>query len=152
MIVTLTILIDGIYHKHYHDHDEHFWMHYRDRFVITDYHSLFQNSNMSLHTNMDYIIVYMILIISVWDSLFSWYRYYSTLFISVKFYHAPTQRVVKLFIVYGIPYCALFIAQIHFYYWLFPFVVLMHILFNTYCTWKFAQLLLNSYRQSIGYS
>eukprot|EP01083_Nonionella_stella_P038405 104491_1 len=96
-----------------------------------------------------WLIVYGILILSVWDSFFSWYRYYSTLFISTYFRHVETTIVLKYFMAYGAPYILLFIIQIHFFYYLFPLVLLVHLIFNCWCTWRFACVLIESYHDSI---
>ncbi len=87
---------------------------------------------------------------SLWDSLFAFFRYYSTAFIATRFFHVTTARVCTKFSFYAIPYCVLFIVAIHCYYYLYIFILISHCAFNHYCTWKYSVLLIDSYQQSTG--
>lgn len=140
-------MINLLYYGDYQDHDTKFWLN------IYPVNNIMKNNNsITINHYMDWIFIYGLLILSIWESLFSWYRYYTTRYISKRFNHASTSLVIKYFILYLIPFIIMFILNIHFYYWLFPMVIITHLLFNVYCNWKFCQILVYSYKQSTGYN
>eukprot|EP01084_Bolivina_argentea_P011840 22166_1 len=65
---------------------------------------------------LDYIIIYGILILCLWASLFSFYRYLSTLNSATKLQSLSTKKLFKKFTIYAIIFCIIFIIQIHLYY------------------------------------
>lgn len=96
---------------------------------------------------IDWIIMYFMIILSLWDSLFSFYRYYTTYYCAKKFYLLSTKTILKYFSVYAIPYLIIYLLQIHFYYFLYPLLILSHIIVNIWCNWMFAKILIDSTMQ-----
>eukprot|EP01084_Bolivina_argentea_P319804 554733_1 len=95
---------------------------------------------------MDYILMYGIMISSVWVSLFSFYRYYTTLKATTKLVDkVSTKKILSKFAVYAVIFCILFILQIHVWYLLWYYIVLFFV-FNVYCTYKFAAMLIKQYK------
>ena len=146
LLIMLTILIIIKQILFMNDNDNNNSIHKYEYYTNTKI--FFQQHSMSTYYIIDWIICYGILIVSVWESLFSFYRYYTTLFISSRFFQAPIKEIFKYFICYAIPFCILFTLQMHVYYFLFPIIILMHWTFNIFSTWKFAQILVASYRES----
>ena len=152
MILTSLILTNLLYYGNYRDHDDYFWSNLVKIINSDARYPFLSLSKIYMYHYMDWILMYGLLVLSSWDSLFSWYRYYTTRYISQTFQQPPTGWIAKYFMLYLIPYSATFVIQIHFYYWLFPLVILTHLIFNVYFTWQFAEILLDSYKQSTGYS
>jgi len=100
--------------------------------------------------HVDFLTLYATLILSLWDALFAFYRFYTTYVISTRFEEASAANLVIYFLAYAIPYSVLFIITIHVYYWLFPLLIILHFAYNTYCTWKFSHILITSYAMSTG--
>eukprot|EP01084_Bolivina_argentea_P048280 88972_1 len=91
---------------------------------------------------LDHILIYGIMISNLWESLFSFFRYYSTVWSTTNNTIISTKKVVKKFVIYyGIIFCILFLMEIHVWWTLFPVVVILHFVFNFYCTSKFASIL-----------
>eukprot|EP01083_Nonionella_stella_P189100 698588_1 len=90
-----------------------------------------------------------IMLVSCWESLFSFYRYYTT-YQAIKTRPISSCRVIKRFLFYGIIYCTVFVVEIVVYYYTFLLVVLLHLCFNVYCTWKFAGFLIEEYKRFIS--
>lgn len=93
---------------------------------------------------IDWIIMYCMIILSLWDSLFSFYRYYTTMYCAKKFILLSTKTIIKYFSIYAIPYCIIYLLQIHIYYFLWPVLILLHTVMNTWCNWMFAKILIDS--------
>ena len=93
---------------------------------------------------IDWIIMYCMIILSLWDSLFSFYRYYTTMYCAKKFVLLSTKTIIKYFSIYAIPYCIIYLLQIHIYYFLFPLLIISHTIINTWCNWMFAKILIDS--------
>eukprot|EP01084_Bolivina_argentea_P017619 32876_1 len=116
------------------------------------HHSIFELQQMqtaSIHPLgiyiCDFIIIYGILILSIWSSLFSFYRYYTTYLSTHQFTSISTHDVLLRFSVFAIPFAILFIIEIHLYFWLWPMVVALYCGFNWYCSWKFASILIKQF-------
>eukprot|EP01084_Bolivina_argentea_P138408 243669_1 len=110
-------------------------------------------SNNTIHMThiTDWILVYCIPIISLWESLFSFYRFYLTYSTSKSLTAQPTMlRVFLIFSMYMITYSAFYVAFIHYNYWFFPFIILIHFSFNTFCTFQFAAILIKSCQSFIS--
>ena len=100
---------------------------------------------------LDYVLIYGIMILSVWESSFSFFRFYTTVYCSINFYSIPTNKVlIKFVLYYGIAFCLLCMFQIHVYYGIFPVIIIMHIGFNFYCNIRFSNTLTEQYRKFIG--
>ena len=85
----------------------------------------------------DFILIYGIMVLALWESLFSFYRYYTTMH-SLKSLEVPSAiHVLAVFSIYAVVFMVIFLATMHLYYFIFPLVILCHFLFNMYCTWKF---------------
>ena len=92
----------------------------------------------------DYVLLYSMLTITVWDSLFSFYRYLTTAFCSHHFELLSMKNVLKYFSLYAIPYFILYLLQIHIYYWLYPLLIFSHFVLNIWSNWMFAKILIES--------
>eukprot|EP01084_Bolivina_argentea_P311869 539882_1 len=87
----------------------------------------------------NYILSYGIMLLSIWDSLFAFYRSYSTYKTSTFSLLVSTTQILKLFSIYAIPFCVLYTIQINFFYWLFPPLIFMKLCFSICCHCKFVQ-------------
>eukprot|EP01084_Bolivina_argentea_P270019 459040_1 len=85
---------------------------------------------------LDLFLIFGIMFLSTWESLFSFYRYYTTYKSAKKFQNVDTKSVIKKFILYyGLIYCILFTIEIFVYYYTFVIVIIIHLTFNIICTW-----------------
>eukprot|EP01084_Bolivina_argentea_P275795 470440_1 len=112
----------------------------------------FNASNISLMAHnkydiIDWILTYSMIILSIWDSLFSFYRYYTTMYCAVNFSLVSIKTTIKYFSVYAIPYFIIYILQIHIYYYLYPILILSHGIMNFWSTWMFSKILIDSTMQ-----
>ena len=96
----------------------------------------------------DYILIYGVMVLSLWDSLFSFYRHFTTMRTLRALEVPTTSKVLRLFSIYAVIFTLLFLSTVHLYYFLFPVVVLCHFLFNLYCTWTFSAALITKYSAS----
>mmetsp|Transcript_56027 Transcript_56027/g.93368 ORF Transcript_56027/g.93368 Transcript_56027/m.93368 type:complete len:926 (-) Transcript_56027:42-2819(-) len=104
------------------------------------YDTRYQSGNNAL----DWILMYAVVMLSMWDSLFSFYRYFTTLYSSTKFETLSLSGVVRYYCVYAMPFLALYLCQIHVYYLLFPVLIVAHLSLNCWCNWKFASILIDT--------
>eukprot|EP01084_Bolivina_argentea_P096144 172851_1 len=96
---------------------------------------------------LDLFLIFGIMFLSIWESLFSWYRYYTTYKSAKQMRETETKSVIKKFILYyGLIYSVLFLIEIFMYYYTFLIVVIMHLTFNIMCTWKFSEVLVEQYK------
>eukprot|EP01084_Bolivina_argentea_P052268 96006_1 len=93
----------------------------------------------------EYILCYSVMLLLLWESLFSFYKYYTTLFVVLHCKIASTKAVTMRFMIYVIIFSICFNLQIHFYYYLWPILLALHFIFNTYCTFKFSSILITKY-------
>eukprot|EP01084_Bolivina_argentea_P007840 14716_1 len=61
-----------------------------------------------------------------------------------------TRKLFSKFRVFAFIFCVLFILQIHLWYWIFPVIIVLFCVFNFYCTFKFAAMLIKQYKLFIG--
>lgn len=99
---------------------------------------------------LDVILIYSIMLLSIWESFFSWYRYYTTLDATTLFERPSIWNVFQKFSIYMIIFIASFLCEVHATYFIFPIVIILYTAFNTYCTLKFASLLIGRYRLFIS--
>eukprot|EP01084_Bolivina_argentea_P017017 31778_1 len=92
---------------------------------------------------MDYIVIYSIMLSCVWQSSFSFYRYYTMFFATKQLTTISTKKVMKTFLIYAITFCIIFSLQIHLSFWIFPIIILLFFGFNTYCCYSFSAMLLD---------
>eukprot|EP01083_Nonionella_stella_P088013 245038_1 len=97
---------------------------------------------------MDYVLVCVILIVSIWVSLFSYYRYHTTL-MSITLQSVSSRELLYKFPVYAVPFGLLFLFQIYVFYWIFPLVVIIFGAFNIYCTYHASAMLIQQYKSFI---
>ena len=94
----------------------------------------------------DSILVYNILIVSLWESFAYFYRYYSTSYCSKHLVFVPFKRLFRKYCKrYLIWYSIVFILIIHIFYYLSPLLIIINIGFNVFCTNKFIGLILKQY-------
>eukprot|EP01084_Bolivina_argentea_P268539 456143_1 len=113
-------------------------------FPINELHSI------DVNIWFDYIIIYGIMIASIWQSLFNFYRYYTTFLNTKDFQDIAISSILYKFSGFAIIFAILFMAQIHFYYWLFPLVLGLYFGLNWYCSWKFSSVLISRYKLFIA--
>eukprot|EP01084_Bolivina_argentea_P145816 255487_1 len=91
------------------------------------FNHIFHTSSINLSSYIDWIIYILIIFAMIWESLFGYYRYYTTIS-SAKFCSSLTfMDVFKHFVAYSIVYTILFIIQTQIYYFLFPFIILIYL-------------------------
>eukprot|EP01084_Bolivina_argentea_P302675 522483_1 len=93
----------------------------------------------------DYIIIYGMMIISVWESSFSFCRYFTTKMATTTCRLVSTNYILKRFILYIILYAFLFSICMHVTHGLWPAVVALHCTFNMYCICSNAKRLIERY-------
>eukprot|EP01083_Nonionella_stella_P165984 553645_1 len=101
---------------------------------------------------MHYPLIYIMLILSIWVSLFSFYRYYTTLVSIVHLTSVSTRDLFQRFSLYAAVFAVLFVIQIHVLYWLFPLVICMFGAFNLYCTYRANAMLIQQYRRFLEHT
>ena len=96
---------------------------------------------------IDWIIVYNLILIACWESLFNFYRYFTTKY-AAKYCYPPSGTVVfKNFSVYLVIFVVLCVAQIHIIYMVFPLVIGMYLGYNIFCTYSFSAIFISQYHQ-----
>eukprot|EP01083_Nonionella_stella_P071074 190656_1 len=101
---------------------------------------------------MDCIMLYLIMIMSLIESLFNFYRFYTTLLTSKYLKLTTLSDVIKRYTIYILIFATLYGVTVHLYFWILPLVILLHLGFGIYCNWKFASILIMSYTNFIGLS
>eukprot|EP01083_Nonionella_stella_P163035 535761_1 len=94
----------------------------------------------------DYILIHSAMCLFIWESLFSFYKYYTTNVIVRKYQIVSTQAIASRFMIYAVTFAVLFAGQMHFYYYLWPLLFLLHAIFNLVCTLMFSSMLIAKYR------
>eukprot|EP01083_Nonionella_stella_P065326 171057_1 len=92
---------------------------------------------------MDYILIYAVMIISVWNSFFLCYIHYLTLSSLNELKIISTRKILSIFSMYGVVFCMTFVAQIHFYYWVYPLSIIYSFATNLYWAKRFSSLLMS---------
>ena len=106
--------------------------------------NIFENMKMN---NNDYVIIYGLLILSLWETLFFYHRYYSTKYCAKYLGFVSLKRVLyKFSYKYFIWFVGLYIMQMYYYYYLFPLLLVFNTLFNIYCTKRFVMTLKKQYK------
>eukprot|EP01084_Bolivina_argentea_P119931 212623_1 len=104
-----------------------------------------QNNN-TIIPILNYILVYQVLIISIWESSFTFVRYYATRG-TTQFYHKmKDMQIYKRFCIYIIIFSILYLFQIHIYYYILPIITIMNVSFNMYYNYQFGAILLKQYK------
>eukprot|EP01083_Nonionella_stella_P018273 50963_1 len=104
------------------------------------------NGIRNLNTIYDYTIIYGVMLLSIWESLFSFWRYdttYKTIIYLCE--ETSSKSVFQKFVIYALLFCALFGIQIHLYYFIFPLILCLNLVFNVYCNTAFSALLINKF-------
>lgn len=99
---------------------------------------------------LDWIIIYSALIISLSESWFNFYRYYTmtqTISTLEKTEDLSYRKFNAAIASYGTIFTMLFIICIHFWYWLLIFIVGCHLIFNVYCVGGYFKALYKQYRR-----
>ena len=148
--------IQYLIHEHHHHHQSggyellHLLAHNLSSMHASKAHTFEMNEHLNYYGSMDWILAYCIMILSVWESLFNFYRFYTTMYAAKYFYTLETKQVLQKYAVYASIYCLIFLICIHAYYWLFPLVVGCHFFFNVFCTMQFAHILIVQYGHIIS--
>ena len=140
IILSLVVIMDGIVID-----QNPFLFNYP---IISNHDNSFTNFHSLTTQNifMDYICIYGVMILSIWESLFSFFRYYSTYKTAIEIVNISTTEIFKKYSIYIVIFSVLFIIQIHLYFWAFIPLILFSVIFNLYCNWKFAAILVEKYK------
>lgn len=95
---------------------------------------------------MDYALMMALIL---WESLLNWYRFYSTKFMSLKLVKPPYHKIFALYFLYMLLFLTLCVAQIYMVFLLFPVVIMVHVLLNSYCCYGFMTVLRGQYRHYV---
>eukprot|EP01083_Nonionella_stella_P069760 186172_1 len=94
-----------------------------------------------------YVLIYSVMILALWESLFAFSRYYSTYQVAIKVrLHVSTRSMLKKFSIYVFIFTLTYAAHVHFEYWFCIILILFHAIFNLYCNWKFIAILVEQYK------
>lgn len=88
--------------------------------------------------------------LSLWESLFNFYSFYSTFYASKKMQILPPAHIMLRFLAFALPFLLVLVAQIHFEHHLFPLVIALDSLFNAACVWLFGHILIVQCRFVMG--
>eukprot|EP01084_Bolivina_argentea_P283552 485665_1 len=99
---------------------------------------------------IDWLIVHSLIFLSIWESLFNFHRFYTTYFASKKMTLLSSKEIIFKFSIFVIPYVALFLLQIHLWYYFNIFVILLYLIFNVINVWLFGHILIVQYRFVMG--
>ena len=93
----------------------------------------------------DFILVFSVMLINLFESLLSFHRYYLTSMSTQFFKLINALSVFPKFAYYALPFTILYIISMLIYFWCFPLVILLHAVANMYWDWKFASILITKY-------
>ena len=93
-----------------------------------------------------WIICYGIILSSLFESFLSFHRYCTLRQYTHHNHHRiGTKHIVQKFAWFASCYLMLFVLELHFIYWLFPFILILYISFNLFWQYRFIQMLILSY-------
>ena len=95
---------------------------------------------------VDYILM---IILILWESLMNFYRFYSTKFLSISSQKPAYHKLFAFYSLYITFFLSLCFLQIEYLYHLFPAVILLHVLFNSYCVYGVISALHRHYKHYI---
>jgi len=95
---------------------------------------------------LDWILAHCVMLLAVWESLFNFYRHFTTMYAAKHFCSVETPTIFCRFSIYALSFGAVFMVNLHFYFWLFPVTLALHFLFNLFCAWSFAHILVEQYK------
>eukprot|EP01084_Bolivina_argentea_P209118 356286_1 len=114
--------------------------------LLSEY-SLFNQHQIKAYYLSDFILIYALMLLSLLESYISFCRCILVTTMS--------KNMIISFILFAIIFCATFIIQIHFYYWIFPFIIILFLSFNYYFIHKPVAMITNTltqqYKSIIGY-
>eukprot|EP01084_Bolivina_argentea_P283656 485875_1 len=99
---------------------------------------------------IDQIIIYSLILLPICESLFNFYRFYSTYYATKSLHLLSNKKIIIKFMYCVIPFMAIFLLQMHVYYYLYPIIVAYHFIFNLFCIWLFAHIMIVQYRVVMG--
>eukprot|EP01084_Bolivina_argentea_P170044 294678_1 len=103
-------------------------------------------TKLTLSIYLDWIIYISIFVTTIFESFFSFYRYYTTIS-SQHFYIPNITAVIKSFLTYTITFTLLFTIQTQLYYPIFPIVFLCYFITNIYWICKLTYVLIESFKK-----
>lgn len=118
----------------------------RSRFVVSQNQSGGGDSGYVL----DWILAHCVLILAVWESCFNFYRFFSTWWAAKYFCSVETSTIFCRFSIYVLLFGLLSMLNLYCYFWLFPLTVAVHLVFNLFCAWRFAHILVEQYQHLIS--
>eukprot|EP00485_Elphidium_margaritaceum_P002836 CAMPEP_0202699550 /NCGR_PEP_ID=MMETSP1385-20130828/12784_1 /ASSEMBLY_ACC=CAM_ASM_000861 /TAXON_ID=933848 /ORGANISM="Elphidium margaritaceum" /LENGTH=749 /DNA_ID=CAMNT_0049356525 /DNA_START=136 /DNA_END=2385 /DNA_ORIENTATION=- len=95
---------------------------------------------------IDYVLIYGVMVSSLAESFFSYYRFYTTMMVSRLLVNISTTAVCKRFSLYMALFCVLYVCAMHLFYFVFPLILVLFIVFNVFCVVKFSLDLLQRLR------
>eukprot|EP01084_Bolivina_argentea_P131355 231868_1 len=112
--------------------------------------SQYSGSTQLICLYIDWILIYGVMFLSLFESLLSFYRYYTTLVTTKYLRLLTTMDILKKFSYFAVLFIIFYILTIHCYFYLFPLVIILYIAFNLFCNLKFSALLISSYSNFIS--
>eukprot|EP01084_Bolivina_argentea_P271716 462417_1 len=137
IFICAIIIMKCIIFNTYYDVDsikDFFIDSYNEHFNFNSITNISFNNRIELGYVLDWILIYSIMTISIWESLFSFYRYYTTKITSKTLIRPSSIQVFGLFAIYWLTFLIFFVGFIHFNYWLFIIILLLYVIFNIYWT------------------
>ena len=105
----------------------------------------------TLQSSSNDSIVYALILLSIWESLFNFHRFYSTYFASRKIIELNAMQILFKFCIYfAVPFLCIFLLQVHFFHLLYPLIIVYYTAFNLITVWLFGHILIVQYRFVMG--
>ncbi len=102
-------------------------------------------TKIGLSSRIDWCIYFLTLFAMIWESLFSFYRYYTTM-ISYKHFYSPTLiQIMQPFSIYTIIFILLFLIQTQIYYYIFPVILTYYLGANIFWVLTVCNVLIASF-------
>jgi len=107
-------------------------------------------SQFAAHSVLDWVLLHSVLPLAAWESLFNFYRCFTTMYSAKHFCSVSTSTIFSRFAIYALSFGAVFLLNVHCFFWLFPLTLAMHSVLNLFCARSFAQILVAQYQHLIS--
>eukprot|EP01084_Bolivina_argentea_P070643 128459_1 len=105
------------------------------------------NSNHTMYATCNNVIYFGVMILCIWESVFAWYRYYTTKISAAKFNKSISiEKLISKFLLYAFVFILLCIANLYIFDYIYPILILLHASSNIYCNHKSTSILIKRYR------
>eukprot|EP01083_Nonionella_stella_P090607 253107_1 len=105
-------------------------------------------SEICFASGIDLYLYCLIILLSLWDSLFSFYRYYTTRALAIYLHSIKICSVLKAFSFYIIVFIVLFMLQTRLYYYIFAPILVSHLIINIYWILNTTRIIMNTAKHS----